>query len=98
MDGSVQSRGAGQGAGQGWGVRAYCHAYSRLFSGLDCTQQILPLATAGGLASSPFRSLCWRVLLNCLPSNPANWRAELAHSRSRYSAMQVDWRCAALLS
>ena len=90
MGSSTRLRPAAAEAGGGVGrARLYASTYHQLFnSRQDCTSAILPLALQGNLRNSPFRSLCWRVLLNVLPSNSSGWPRALAALRSNYSDLQ----------
>jgi len=90
MGSSTRLRPAAAECGGGIGkAKLYASTYHQLFnSRQDCTSAILPLALQGNLRSSPFRSLCWRVLLNVLPSNSSGWLKALAALRSNYSELQ----------
>ena len=90
MGSSTRLRPAAAEAGGGVGrARLYASTYHQLFnSRQDCTSAILPLALQGNLRNSPFRSLCWRVLLNVLPSNSSGWPRALAALRTNYSELQ----------
>ena len=90
MGSSTRLRPAAAECGGGVGkAKLYASTYHQLFnSRQDCTSAILPLALQGNLRSSPFRSLCWRVLLNVLPSNSSGWLKALAALRSNYSELQ----------
>ena len=65
-------------------VNLYSQTFNMLFGQLDCTQTILPLALHGNLDKNPFRSCCWRIFLNVLPSNSQQWRPALQSSRDNY--------------
>ena len=90
MGSSTRLRPAAAEAGGGVGrARLYASTFHQLFnSRQDCTSAILPLALQGNLRNSPFRSLCWRVLLNVLPSNSSGWPRALAALRTNYSELQ----------
>jgi len=90
MGSSTRLRPAAAESGGGVGrARLYASTYHQLFnSRQDCTSAILPLALQGNLRNSPFRSLCWRVLLNVLPSNSSGWPRALAALRTNYSELQ----------
>ena len=65
-------------------VNLYSQTFNMLFGQLDCTQTILPLALHGNLDKNPFRSCCWRIFLNVLPSNCQQWSGALQSSRDNY--------------
>ena len=70
-------------------LKLYTQTFRKLFGRSDCTPSILPLALHGNLHDNPFRSLCWRVFLNVLPSNSDQWINSLKSVRENYK-MLVD--------
>lgn len=68
--------------------RLYVQTFRSMFGRGDCTQAILPLALHGNLQNNPFRSVCWRVLLNVLPSSSLEWVTALQSLRSNYQFLQ----------
>lgn len=85
-------------------ARLYVQTYLSMFSRLDCTAAILPLALHANLQNNPFRflgfpslvlltclllrSVCWRVLLNVLPSYSVDWVTALQSIRTNYCFLQ----------
>ena len=65
-------------------VNLYSQTFRMMFGQVDCTQTILPLALHGNLDKNPFRSCCWRIFLNVLPSNSQLWSPALQSSRDHY--------------
>lgn len=61
-------------------AKLYVTTYKSLFHRQDCTSAILPLALHGNLKDCPFRSVCWRVLLNVLPVSSSEWLHALTMS------------------
>ena len=68
-------------------VNLYSQTFKMLFGQVDSTQTILPLALHGNLDKNPFRSCCWRIFLNVLPSNSQQWGAALQSSRENYKRL-----------
>jgi len=66
----------------------YLHTFKSMFGRQDCTSAILPLALHGNLQNNPFRSFCWRVLLNVLPTSSLDWSPSLRTSRKNYEFIQ----------
>ena len=64
-------------------VQLYTQTFRNLFGRADCTQTLLPLALHGNLQNN-FRSLCWRVFLNVLPSNSQQWTSSVHTLRGNY--------------
>ena len=64
-------------------VQLYTQTFRNLFGRADCTQTLLPLALHGNLQNN-FRSLCWRVFLNVLPSNSQQWTSSIHTLRENY--------------
>ena len=64
----------------------YTQTFRQLFSRQDCTPAILPLALHGNLTNN-FRSLCWRVFLNVLPSNSQLWGGSIRAVRENYKVI-----------
>jgi len=69
-------------------AKLYIQTYRSMFVRLDCTPVILPLALHGNLQNNPFRSVCWRVLLNVLPNSSVDWVTALQAMRSNYQFLQ----------
>ena len=72
-------------------VQLYSQTFNMLFGQLDCTQTILPLALHGNLDKNPFRSCCWRIFLNVLPSNSKQWSGALQSSRDNYKHLTAKF-------
>lgn len=72
-------------------AKLYASTYRTLFCRQEATSAILPLALHGNLRDSPFRSLCWRVLLNVLPGSSSAWVAALSTARSQYVALRRSY-------
>jgi len=68
-------------------LKLYTQTFRKLFGRSDCTQTILPLALHGNLHDNPFRSLCWRVFLNVVPSSSDQWVASLTTVRENYKLL-----------
>lgn len=47
------------------------------------------LAINGELRTSRFRSICWRRLLNILPSDSSTWLTTIQQSRSVYNLIKI---------
>jgi len=93
--GSTRLRPAPQASSSGLSkARLYVQTYLSMFSRLDCTSAILPLAMHGNLQNNPFRSVCWRVLLNVLPSSSVDWVTALQSIRTNYQFLNEKFQSA----
>jgi len=72
-------------------ARLYIQTFRSMFCRQDCTSAILPLALHGNLQDNPFRSLCWRVLLNVLPSSSMDWVKAMQTLRTNYQFLQAKF-------
>lgn len=72
-------------------TKVYMQTYKSLFLRKDLTSAILPLAQHGNLRNSPFRSICWRVLLNVLPGTSPDWVPYLESHRGQYTYLREKY-------
>lgn len=47
-------------------------------------------AIKGELRSSNFRSICWRIFLNILPSNSSEWLPAIEKLRHKYNTIKMN--------
>ncbi|VVC25426.1 Rab-GTPase-TBC domain [Cinara cedri] len=69
-------------------VKIYEKEWKCLFSNTDI-DELQELAIKGELRTSRFRSICWRRLLNILPSDSSNWLTIIQQSRSTYNRIKM---------
>ncbi|XP_054722075.1 TBC1 domain family member 5-like [Uloborus diversus] len=66
---------------------AYRQEWSSLFSGRYYLEQLKSTGIKGSLRNSHFRSICWKVFLECLPDDRNLWRDVTESQRQRYDEM-----------
>ncbi|XP_072016569.1 TBC1 domain family member 5-like isoform X2 [Amphiura filiformis] len=69
---------------------SYRDEWVRLFERKDYVAAIKLEGIRGGLRSSRFRSVCWRVYLECLSEEQAQWEADVKKSRQQYSDIKQE--------
>lgn len=69
----------------------YTQTFLKMFGKSDCTPTILPLALHANLHNNPFRSLCWRVFLNVLPTNKDEWLVKIKSLRENYHFLKEKY-------
>ena len=69
----------------------YTQTFLKMFGKSDCTHTILPLALHGNLNNNPFRSLCWRVFLNVLPTDKNQWLDKIKSLRENYHFLKEKY-------
>ncbi|XP_038058177.1 TBC1 domain family member 5-like isoform X2 [Patiria miniata] len=67
---------------------SYRDEWLRLFERPDYINVIKQEGLKGGLRSSRFRSVCWRVYLEVLPEHQDQWVASVQNDRERYAAIK----------
>ncbi|XP_022106136.1 TBC1 domain family member 5-like isoform X3 [Acanthaster planci] len=67
---------------------SYRDEWVRLFEGPDYIDVIKQEGLKGGLRSSRFRSVCWRVYLEVLPERQDQWAESVRNDRERYAAVK----------
>lgn len=73
-------------------VDLYLRTFRSLFARCDGTAGIISLALHGNLADSPFRSICWMVLLNVMPSSSQEFAPALHSNRNNYAYLQERYQ------
>nr|XP_006823900.1 PREDICTED: TBC1 domain family member 5-like isoform X1 [Saccoglossus kowalevskii]XP_006823901.1 PREDICTED: TBC1 domain family member 5-like isoform X2 [Saccoglossus kowalevskii] len=64
---------------------SYCEEWQRLFGCHNYMSVIKKQGFNGNLRSSRFRSVCWRLYLDCLPEDQCDWIEKVRESRQIYS-------------
>ncbi|XP_070535414.1 TBC1 domain family member 5-like isoform X2 [Ptychodera flava] len=63
---------------------SYCQEWQNLFGSSNYMSIIRSQGFKGNLRSSRFRSVCWRLYLECLPDDQSQWVNKVQESRQKY--------------
>ncbi|RWS23627.1 TBC1 domain containing protein 4-like protein, partial [Leptotrombidium deliense] len=70
----------------------YVDEYIQLFNAVkDYSTKLKRVSIGGYLRSCRFRSICWRVFLDCLPDNREEWIASILESRAAYEKIAAKY-------
>ncbi|GAB6028536.1 TBC1 domain, member 5 [Chamberlinius hualienensis] len=70
------------------GSYLYIDEWKKLFGDPDYLPNIRQKSFAGGLRNCRFRSICWKISLDCLPLNLNEWEKESVKRRSEYDELK----------
>lgn len=73
------------------GSQRYVDEWKRLFKGPDFIAKLKNEGMAGRLRSSRFRSVCWRIYLECLSEDQSQWVREITKARERYDELTLKF-------
>ncbi|XP_071490001.1 TBC1 domain family member 5-like [Diadema antillarum] len=66
-------------------TNSYRDEWMRLFEGDDYLTVVRQEGKKGRLRSSRFRSVCWKIYLECLPEQRSGWLKALRENREKYN-------------
>lgn len=65
--------------------------FNNLFGDVNYHKKLKSRALKGDLGSCRFRSLCWKLFLECLPENRSEWVTKARELRERYNKIAQSY-------